>query len=365
MTLLSEPMSLACGAQLPNRFVLAPLTNLQSELDGRLSDEEFRWLTMRAKGGFGLTMTCAASAQASGRAWPGQLGAHDDTMLPGLTRLAEAVRKEGSHAVVQIHHGGMRCPADMLGHAPLCPSDNEETGARAMTLDEVYQCRDDFIAAAVRCQKAGFEGIELHGAHGYLICEFLSPEINFRTDQYGGSAENRARLLNEMVDGVRAACGPAFSLGVRLSPERFGMRLMEIRDLAASLMTGGKIDYLDMSLWEVFKQPMEEDKQEKSLLGWFTDLPRGKTRLGAAGKLLTAADCRRAMDEGLDFVVIGRAGILHHDFPRRVLADTGFEPIQRPVSVDYLIGEGLSPAFVKYMRTWKGFVEEEEAALAG
>ena len=71
------------------------------------------------------------------------------------------------------------------------------------------------------------------------------------------------------------------------------------------------------------------------------------------------------MDEGLDLVVIGRAGILHHDFPRRVLADTGFEPIQRPVSVDYLIGEGLSPAFVKYMRTWKGFVEEEEAALAG
>src|SRR4029079_8278737 len=132
-----------------------------------------------------------------------------------------------SHAVVQIHHGGMRCPADMLGHAPLCPSDNEETGARAMTLDEVKRCRDDFIAAALRCQRAGFDGVELHGAHGYLICEFLSAEINHRTDAYGGSPENRARLLNEMVDGVRAECGEGFSLGVRLSPERFGMNLFE------------------------------------------------------------------------------------------------------------------------------------------
>jgi len=358
MTSLFDPLTLTRGPAMKNRFMLAPLTNLQSQPDGRLSDEEFHWLTMRAKGGFGLTMTCAASAQASGRAWPGQLGAHDDTMLPGLTRLAAAIRAEDSHSVVQIHHGGMRCPADMLGHAPLCPSDNQETGARAMTLDEVKRCRDDFIAAAVRCEKAGFDGVELHGAHGYLICEFLSAEINHRTDAYGGSPENRARLLNEMVDGIRAECGKDFSLGVRLSPERFGMNLMEIRDLAGALMIGGKIDYLDMSLWEVFKQPMEEDRQEKSLLGWFTDLPRGNTRLGAAGKLLTAADCHQAMAEGLDFVVIGRAAILHHNFPKLVAANEAFEPIERPVSVEYLISEGLSPAFVQYMRTWKGFVAE-------
>jgi 2,4-dienoyl-CoA reductase-like NADH-dependent reductase (Old Yellow Enzyme family) len=355
-------MSLACGASLPNRFVLAPLTNLQSEPGGQLSNEEFHWLTMRAKGGFGLTMTCAASAQGSGRAWPGQLGAHDDTMLPGLTRLAEAIRQQGSHAVVQIHHGGMRCPAEMLGHAPLCPSDNEETGARAMTLDEVLRCRDDFIAAAVRCRKAGFEGVELHGAHGYLICEFLSAEINHRTDAYGGSPENRARLLLEMVDGVRAECGSAFSLGVRLSPERFGMNLFEIRDLAAQLMTGGKLDYLDMSLWDVFKQPSEEDRQEKSLLGWFTDLPRGKTKLGAAGKLLTAADCHRAMAEGLDFVVIGRAAILRHDFPERVRRDAAYRSPPTPVTIEHLRNEGLSPPFIKYMRQWPGFVEEEKPA---
>ncbi len=361
MTTLFDPLSLACGAVLKNRFVLAPLTNLQSHADGQLSDAEFHWLTMRARGGFGLTMTCASSVQASGRAWPGQLGAHNDAMSPGLTRLAAAIKADGSHAVVQLHHGGMRCPADMLGHPPVCPSDNAETGARAMTLAEVEECREAFIAAAVRCQKAGFDGVELHGAHGYLLCQFLSSEINLRQDAYGGPLENRARLLLEITDGVRAACGPAFSLGIRLSPERFGMKVPEIRTLAQQLMSGGKVDYLDLSLWDVFKAPEDPALGERSLLGWFTDLDRGSTRLGAAGKLTTGASVRRAIDEGLDFVVVGRAAILHHDLPERIAADPVFTPTPLPASVDYLRAEGLSDAFITYMRTWKGFVADEAA----
>ncbi len=364
MTSLFEPLSLSCGATLKNRFVLAPLTNLQSQADGKLSDEEFHWLTMRSKGGFGLTMTCAASIQQSGRAWPGQLGAHDDTMMPGLTRLATAIKADGSHAVVQLHHGGMRCPEVMLGHKPLCPSNNEETGARAMTLTEVEEMARAFVDAAVRCQKAGFDGVELHGAHGYLICQFLSSEINHRTDRYGGSLENRSRLLFDLVEGVRAACGPAFSLGVRLSPERFGMKLAEARTIAQRLMSEDRIDYLDMSLWDVFKEPMEPKMQGRSLLSWFTDLDRGNVRLGAAGKLTTGADFARAMAEGLDFVVVGRAAILHHDIPLKVAADAFFTPVPLPASVEHLRAEGLSPAFLTYMRTWKGFVAEDTEAFA-
>src|SRR5262249_55298249 len=175
--------------------VLAPLTNTQSHADGRLSDDEFRWLTMRAEGGFGLTMTCASHVQRVGQGFPGQLGCWDDMHIEGLTRLAAAIKAQGSHAVVQLHHAGMRSPAALIGQQPLCPSDDAQTGARALTLPEVHRLRDDFIAAARRAEKAGFHGVELHGAHGYVLCEFLSPEINRREDEYGGSLENRSRIL--------------------------------------------------------------------------------------------------------------------------------------------------------------------------
>tara|TARA_R110000787_G_scaffold137476_2_gene251029 strand:+ start:2045 stop:3082 length:1038 start_codon:yes stop_codon:yes gene_type:complete len=341
-----------------NRFMLAPLTNLQSHTDGTLSDDEFRWLTMRAEGGFGLTMTCAAHVQAAGQGFPGQLGIFDDKHLPGLTRLAGTINKTGSHSVVQLHHAGMRSPKELIGEAPHCPSDNAEFGARAMSGDEVRLSFDAFVAAAKRAEKAGFHGVELHGAHGYLIGQFLSGEVNQRDDAYGGSYENRVKFLKDLVDAVRAECGKDFSLGVRLSPERFGMDLMEIRRLAGELMASGKIDYLDMSLWDVFTLPQDEAHQSRSLLGWFTDLPRGDCRLGAAGKLTTGAACRKAMDEGLDFVVIGRGAILHHDFPKKLEADPDFTPIALPAPEAHLRQEGLGEAFLTYMKTWKGFVEE-------
>jgi 2,4-dienoyl-CoA reductase-like NADH-dependent reductase (Old Yellow Enzyme family) len=362
MTDLSSPLTFARGPAMKNRFMLAPLTNTQSHADGTLSDDEFHWLTLRAKGGFGLTMTCAAHVQAAGQGFPGQLGVFGDQHLPGLTRLAAAIKAEGSVAVVQLHHAGNRSPADLIGQAPLCPSDDAETGARALTLAEVEQLRDDFIAAAVRAQKAGFDGVELHGAHGYILCQFLSPTINRREDRYGGSLENRARLIFEIIDGVRAACRPDFNLGLRLSPERFGLQLAEIRDLAQQLMRDGKIDYLDMSLWDVAKEPVEEAFQGRTLMSYFTELDRGNVRLGVAGKIMAAETARQCLEDGADFVVIGRAAILHHDYPKRALADPGFTPIALPVTPEHLHAEGLSPVFVEYMGNWKGFVAQPEPA---
>jgi 2,4-dienoyl-CoA reductase-like NADH-dependent reductase (Old Yellow Enzyme family) len=361
---LFEPLTLAHGPALKNRLVLAPLTNSQSHPDGTLSDEEFNWLTLRAKGGFALTMTCAAHVQRLGQGFPGQLGVFGDEHLPGLTRLAAAIKDHGSVAVAQLHHAGMRSPADLIGEAPLCPSDNEEFGARALTLAEVEQLRDDFIAAAVRVETAGFQGAELHGAHGYVLAQFLSPEVNRRSDRYGGGLENRARIVHEIIDGVRAATGPDFSLGLRLSPERFGLKLAEIVEVARGVLADGKIDYLDLSLWDYAKEPVEEEYQGRSLMSWFADLPRGAVRLGCAGKVMTPHDARACLERGMDYVLLGRAAILHHDWPRRLAADPAFTPVKTPVSVEYLKSEGLSPPFVKYMQNWKGFVEEPQTEPA-
>ena len=126
-------------------------------------------------------------------------------------------------------------------------------------------------------------------------------------------------------------------------------------------MAGGKIDYLDMSLWDVRKEPEDDKLKGRSLLSYFAELPRGPVRLGAAGKVMTAQDARDVLDAGCDFVVIGRAAILRHDFPERVRRDPAYRSPPLPASVPHLLGEGLSDEFVHYMRRWPGFVEEEVA----
>jgi 2,4-dienoyl-CoA reductase-like NADH-dependent reductase (Old Yellow Enzyme family) len=222
----------------------------------------------------------------------------------------------------------------------------------------VEQLRDDFIAAAIRAEKAGFDGVELHGAHGYILCQFISAETNRRTDRYGGDIDARARIVFEIIDGVRARCRPDFNLGIRLSPERFGLKLGEMKGLVQRLMTEAKVDYIDMSLWDTFKEPEEEEFKGRTLLAHFAGLDRGKVRLGVAGKISTAAAARAALDGGADFVLVGRSAILHHDFPRKVAADPAFTPIALPVAAAHLEKEGLGPAFLNYMRSWKGFVAE-------
>ncbi|MDH3789645.1 MAG: NADH:flavin oxidoreductase [Xanthomonadales bacterium] len=356
---LFQPLSFKHGAVMKNRFMLAPMTNLQSFDDGRLSDEEFRWLTLRAKGGFGLTMTCASHVQAVGKGFPGQLGCFSNDHVAGLSRLASAIRAENSLAVIQLHHAGMRSPEDLVGGQPVCPSDNEETGARALALEEVRQLREDFVTAAQRAEKAGFDGVEIHGAHGYILCQFLSPVINQRNDRYGGSLENRARLVFEIIEAIRDRCRPGFLLGVRLSPERFDLKLGEMIEVSSRLLEEGVIDFLDVSLWDVFKEPVEERFHGRSLFSYFAELDRGGVRLGIAGKIHTPHDARKCLEDGADFILLGRAAILHHDFPLQVFANPDFEPVKTPVSREYLHSQGLSEAFVNYMSNWTGFIGDE------
>lgn len=341
-----------------NRFMLSPLTNQQSHSDGTLSDDEHRWLTMRALGGFGLTMTCAASVQEIGRGFTGQLGCHSDRHLPGLTRLACDIKMGGSVSIVQLHHAGNRSPRDLIGGSPVCPSDDPETGARALTTAEVEQMIEDFVAAAVRCEQAGFDGVELHGAHGYLLCQFLSGELNRRTDHFGGPLENRARPLLEIIRGIRSRCAPAFHVGVRLSPERFGMKLDEIVRVFGWLVESKDVDLIDMSLWDYAKSPSDDGGDGRRLVDVFAGLERGRTRLAVAGKIYSAADVNEVLRSGVDVVAIGRAAITNHDFPRRMQAEPNFAMRELPVSAETLRAEGLSDPFIGYMRNWKGFVAD-------
>ncbi len=346
------------GTILKNRLSLAPLTNQQSNEDGTLSDEEFHWLTMRAKGGFGMVVTCASHVQSIGKGFPGQLGIFSDFHLEGHKRLAKEIKKHGALALVQLHHAGMRSPIDCIGGMqPVCPSDNEKTKARALTLDEVIQLKCDFVSAAVRAKKAGYDGVEIHAAHGYILAQFLSPKINQRNDKFGGSLENRLRLILEIIEEVSKQCGNDFLIGIRISPERFGLELEEILEVYRLLIQQDIVDFIDVSLWDYEKLPEEQLVEGKKLLDYFLEIPRNSIGLTVAGKIYGTNDVHSLLEKNIDFLSLGKAAILHHDFPLQLANNSDFHMIQTPVSESYLEKQGLSPKFIDYMRKWPDFVK--------
>ena len=297
--------------------------------------------------GFGLVMTAAAYVAPAGQAWAGQLGIASDAHLPGLTALADELRTTGTTSSVQLHHGGRRADPRLTGRPNQCPWDDPEKDAVAMSTGQVEAMVEDFVAAAVRAEQAGFDGVQLHGAHGYLLGQFLDARHNHRTDGYGGDLDGRLRPLLDVVEGVRAATGPDFQLGVRLTPEGTGISLEEGVETARRLLDSDLLDHLDMSLWDVFMRP--RTGADGLLIEHFARLPRRRTALGVAGGVLSAADARWCLEQGADFVTVGTGAILHHDFAARALADPDFRVRERPVSREDLRAESVGEAFLDYL----------------
>lgn len=304
-------LNLPHGPEWKNRFALAPLTNTQSHADGTLSDDEFNWLSMRAAGGFGLTMTCAIAVQSNGRGYPGQLGAWDDTHIEGLSRLADSIKSHGSVACAQLAHSG---PRALDGLERVGVMSDAENRVSVLSDDGIEALIRSFVDAAKKAESAGFDGVEIHAAHGFLPAQFLSPELNQRDDRWGGSLENRTRLVRDMLNRIRDCVRPDFQLGLRLSPERFGLRMAEVREMAQTFMVSGAIDWLDMSLWDVMKVPEEAEFAHKPLISWFTELDRGTARLGVAGNIPGASEAVQALEMGANFVLIGSGAM----FKRRI-----------------------------------------------
>ncbi|MEU0033347.1 hypothetical protein [Streptomyces sp. NPDC006333] len=188
------------------------------------------------------------------------------------------------------------------------------------------------------------------------VSEFMSPLLNDRTDKYGGSTENRARLTTEVIEGIRRACGSDFRIGRRLSDERYGLLLEELRDITAEILDRELIDYLDLALWDSAQIVQEGAFQGHAVLSVFTELPRRGVRVGAAGKIMSAQRAGQLLEEGCDFVVIGRVGILQRDFPWQVQESPLHEGPKLPVTAQYLRSGGLSGRFINYLQGWQTFI---------
>lgn len=229
---------------LKNRIVMPPMgTNLAS-FEGDVTDQLIAYYEERAKGGTGLIIvefTCVDYEY--GKGFSRQLRLDDDRSIPGMYRLTNAVHKYGAKIFAQIHHAGRQSNSMLInGKQIVAPSSIpcKAVGEipRELTTEEVKGLVNKFVQAALRAKQSRFDGVEIHGAHGYLVNQFLSPEANQRRDEYGGSFENRMRFLQEIILGIKNTCGEDFPLTVRLSVDEFiegGMDLEQGKEIAQYL----------------------------------------------------------------------------------------------------------------------------------
>jgi 2,4-dienoyl-CoA reductase-like NADH-dependent reductase (Old Yellow Enzyme family) len=238
---------------LPNRFVRSATHDFMAEEDGTVTDRNVALFSMLAEGEVGLIITGHAFVHPAGKASPRQLGVHEDRMMAGLGRIPRAVHDFPSRVFLQLAHAGRQTKEKICGCTPLAPSPVYEPVYRvmpkAMTKDEVAATRDDFIQAGRRAREAGFDGVQLHVGHGYLLSSFISPYTNRRKDEYGGSVVNRARLVREILRGLKELNGRGFPVIAKLNSSDFiagGLSLEESIEIARLLETEG-LDGVEVS----------------------------------------------------------------------------------------------------------------------
>jgi len=356
----STPFHFASGLPMKNRVALAPMTNSQSHQDGTVGEEELRWLESRAEGGFGLLITAGARANPKGQGFPGQLGAFADEHLPGLRRIAEIGKQRKVPTILQIMHAGARAPAKLNGEQPVGPSEIHlnfpgfET-PRALSEAEIEQMIEEFGQAAERAHRAGINGVELHGANGYIFTQFFSTVNNLRKDQWGGSVENRARLLLRTVERVRRNTPKDFLVGVRIlaedTPQQKGFDIDDTLKLVAMLNELG-IDYLHLSSGNVRAKPWKYPEAKKTTLKQIREALKPSIALMVAGGIAKGADAEFALSEGADLVAIARAAISTPDWPKQAEHED-FTPKPMPLSAEEYRAAGISELFLNYLRSMK------------
>ncbi|MGA6925209.1 MAG: NADH:flavin oxidoreductase [Desulfosarcina sp.] len=240
------------GMALANRFVRSATWEGMATDDGRTTPKLIETMEALAKGGVGLIITGHAYVSKAGQASPWQLGIHDDSLIDGLKSMTDAVHAAGGRIVSQLAHAGHFALEKSTGVPPVVVSDFDglaKTPRRELSLEDIDSLKSDYVAAAGRARAAGFDGIQLHSAHGYLLSQFLSPWFNRRTDKYGGSIDNRVRIHVETIRAIREVVGKKFPLLVKMNSEDFsegGLTLVESIQAAKQMVAAG-LDAIELS----------------------------------------------------------------------------------------------------------------------
>lgn len=331
------PLRFNTGQQAANRFAIAPLTTDASLDDGTVADDELEFVRRRAAGGFGIVISSATYVEQDGRSWQG-IGATQEQHLSSLRRLAGAMRAAGSLAILQIYDGGRIARPELIGEQVLrAPSAvaSLRPGARtprAMTAEEVEHLVDSFGKAASLAVRAGFDGVEVHGANHYTVHQFFSPRANRRTDRWGGSLSKRMNFPLAVAQAVREALGPKLIAGFRVTPfeaEADGYTLDDARQLCGELARLN-LDYISVSLDDYRKsQPVPETRvydgpverraaPVESPISEIARVVAGRSAIMASGGVKTCEDAEGAMGLGADLVAVGRAVVVDPEWLSKV-----------------------------------------------
>lgn len=208
-----------------NRFVRSATWEGLANVDGSCTSRLMDLMVELAKGGVGLIITSHAYISPNGQAGPWQLGIYSDELIPSLVKMVDAIHLANGKVVMQLAHAGNQANSSLTGQYPLGPSQimgsNKEQYCQEMTVEDIRKTIDAFAAGTDRAIKAGFDGIQIHAAHGYLLSQFLSPFYNKRSDNYGGTIENRARFLLETIEHMRNTVGNNYPILVKINSEDF------------------------------------------------------------------------------------------------------------------------------------------------
>lgn len=328
---LFEPFDLMPGITLRNRIVMAPMTTWSANSDATVSDEEDAYYRRRV-GGVGVVITGCSHVTPSGIGFTDEFASYDDCFIPSLARLAAAAKSGGAPAILQIFHAGNKAlPSLVPDEDVVSASDGfiEEStfvsgGApvRALTGDEIRSIIAAFGDATSRAIQAGFDGVELHGAHGFLIQNFLSLQVNRRTDEWGGGLEHRMRfplaVVAEVQRVIAAKADRPFALGYRISPEEGGdggLRTEESFVLVDRLADAG-VDYIHASLGNLLADLPIGTSQGPTMVAQLLARIAGRLPLIAAGQVRTPAQAVEARELGLPLVAIGQALVMNPDWVR-------------------------------------------------
>ena len=319
------------GVTVKNRLVVAPLTHLASDDNGHITADERRFLNKRFEG-FGLFIAAATLVADGGKAFYGQPEAIGEEDLPSLREVAEIAHQQGAKALLQIHHGGWQAIPELNPNGEIfAPSAHAATGAKALTDAQIRSIIAGYANAAELALQAGFDGVEIHGANNYLIQQFFSAQSNQRSDEWGGSLENRMRfplaVVDAIADIVKKHQRPDFIVGYRFSPEEAGDNGITMAETFALIdaLVEKPLQYLHVSLWDFYKLARRGADETRTRIEQLHERIGGKLPLIGVGNIYTGEQAEKAFATGwAEFIALGKTVLLNPNWVELATNDGEF-----------------------------------------